>query len=129
MSRRSMLLVLGMLLVACGGGDPQGVEGNRPPPRTPTESPSPEEDCPAQTTIIMNTRSFDPTCVEVAKGDTLRLQNDSDIRHSFTLDRPKVDFDVMAGDLADFTLGDLKKRQYRFDYKYHSGMFVDVVVT
>jgi plastocyanin len=78
--------------------------------------------------IAMNTRTFDPDCVEVARGDTLTIENRSEIRHSFTLGK-RVDFDVLAGELGEFEVVDLKKREYRFFCKYHSGMFVDVVVT
>jgi plastocyanin len=130
--RRSMILVaLGMLLVACGGGGPEGVEGNRPPLRTPTESPSPspEEECPAQTTLVMNTRSFDPICLEVAKGATLRLENNSNVPHTFTLDKPKVDVVVPPGESGEYEVTDLKRKEYRFHCRYHLVMVVDVVVT
>ena len=76
----------------------------------------------------MNSRTFDPDCVEVATGETLTIENRSDSRHSFTLGK-KVDFDVLAGESEEFEVVDLKKKEYRFFCKYHSGMFLDVVVT
>ena len=123
MRRRLLVMAVGALLVACGGGG-TGAE----PMATPSPSPPAEEECPAQTTIAMNTRTFDPDCVEVAKGETLTIENRSEIRHSFTLGK-RVDFDVLAGETGEFEVVDLKKKEYRFFCKYHSGMFVDVVVT
>jgi plastocyanin len=126
MRRHSFVLAMTLLLAACGGG---GAATQPTSPTAETTTPPPEEECPAQTTITMNSRSFDPDCVEVARGDTLTIQNASDNRHSFTLDKPKVDFDVLAGESGEFEVVGLKKRQYCFYCKYHPGMFVDVVVT
>ncbi|MGH2682922.1 MAG: cupredoxin domain-containing protein [Actinomycetota bacterium] len=122
-------MVLPLLLAACAGGGRE--EATRPAqsPTTPSPPPPPEEECPAQTTITMNSRSFDPTCVEVAKGDTLTLENPSGALHSFTLDKPKVDLDVEADESGTYEVEGLKLRDYRFYCKYHAGMFVDVRVT
>jgi plastocyanin len=125
MRSRLLALVVGVLLVACGGGGGTQAE---PEQNSPSPSPSPEDECPAQTTIAMNTRTFDPDCVEVAAGDTLTIENRSSIRHSFTLGK-KVDFDVLAGETGEFEVVDLKKKEYRFFCKYHTAMFVEVVVT
>jgi plastocyanin len=126
-TRSVISVVVALLLAGCGGGGTQSQAS--PSPTVQTTTPPPEEECPAQTTILMNNRSFDPLCVEVAKGDTLTIQSNSEARHSFTLDKPKVDFDVLEGELAEFEVVDLKKKQYRFYCKYHTAMFVDVVVT
>jgi plastocyanin len=123
MRRQAFVLALGLFLAACGGGGTGATQAM--PPETTT--PPPEDECPAQTMIVMNARSFDPICVEVARGDTLTIENPDDHRHSFTLGK-KVDLDVPPGEFKEFEV-DLKRKQYHFTCKYHAGMFVDVVVT
>jgi len=92
----TVVLVLGLLLMACSSDDGEG-SGD-------TSSPAPTGGG-AGTTIVAEGFAFNPDSVDVNAGEvTLTVENKDSAEHTFTLDDGSSDTDLPAGETVTITL-------------------------
>ncbi|NQW22519.1 MAG: cupredoxin domain-containing protein [SAR202 cluster bacterium] len=91
----AMLMVIGLLAAACGGGEPEDIDI----PVTITEG------------------KMSPETIKVKQGDTVTLQIDADVPGEFHLHTYDIESDIPGGETADFLF--VADATGRFKITYH----------
>ena len=73
--------------------------------------------------------AFSPTSLTVSSGDTIRLTNEDDAKHNFTVEEAGIDEDVDAGAATTVSLDGVEAGSYGFVCEFHPSMKGTLEVT
>jgi len=121
--------VLVLTMAACSSddsGDGGGGDGGAPPAEENGADTGGGGGGGADLTTV-NT-AFDPTDLEVASGDSITVQNDDPIGHTFTVEETAIDEVLAGGSSVDVTI-DLDAGEYGFVCTIHPSMTGTLTVT
>jgi plastocyanin len=78
----------------------------------------------AESTVVMDEFVYLPDCVEASAGTELKLVNDGQTPHTFTVesDAETAEVDVASGERATLTVPDLTAGTYQVSCTYHPQM-------
>jgi plastocyanin len=122
MKARVLSVVLGgaLVLAACGGGGDAGSDGTAPP-ATGAGGTS------TTTTVTLRDNEFAPADPVVGNG-TLRLVNEGESPHTFTVDGADIDVEVEAGSKATASI-DLEPGTYTVFCQFHRSQGMETTMT
>ncbi len=112
-------LVVGTMLLAVAGIGCSGEDAADPPACT---TPA------ATTSVTMDDFSYDPSCIGVAEGATVSLDNAGSLPHTFTLENTEVDVDVAAEEQGSADLEGVAAGTYTVICTYHPQMKATIQV-
>jgi plastocyanin len=135
LSLLAMVVALGLVAAACGGGDEATGDGNGSPTPTETETEGgtitingdtannkgTKEVTGDETELELDDFYFEPTIIKAAPGTDFKLElfNESNNLHNLSLDDQNIDQDVAAGETVDVMLTIPDSGQLEFYCKYH----------
>jgi plastocyanin len=87
------------------------------------EAPPPCEDPVTADTATMGELYFEPACLQASNGDTIRIVNDGDVIHTYTVRGTDVEANLEGGGEGDLTIEGLTAGTvYEVVCIYHSDM-------
>jgi plastocyanin len=133
----ALVLALGLVAAACGGGEETPSGGNTTGAPSPTETEAEggtitingdtannkgtKEVTGDETEVEMDDFYFEPTIIKAAPGTDFKVElfNESNNLHNFSLDDQNIDQDVEAGENFDVMVTIPDSGQLEFYCKYH----------
>jgi plastocyanin len=86
-----------------------------------SSSESSDDAADAAATVTIENQAFSPDSLTVASGDTIEVNNEDGVRHTFTSDDAGFDTEVPGGD-SDTAVVDAEPGTYEFRCTIHSTM-------
>jgi plastocyanin len=126
----SLVAVLALVGVACGGDDEPEDGGTTPQTdEETTETSEPTDDGGGGTLVTANNFAFTPSELTVASGGTIAARNGNPITpHTFTVEETDIDVSLAAGSSEDVPI-DLDPGEYGFVCTIHGQMTGTLTVT
>jgi len=115
-----MILVLGLLLVACSSETESTVNIEV------SQESNVEAATPQIKTVTIQDLKFNPVDVEISAGDTIEWVNLDDVAHTVTLENGDFDREIGIGATITYTFSEADV--YRYFCRYHPGMQGSVIV-
>ncbi len=135
--RPARLVVVALLVAACGGGASSSPTPSAPATSAPPTSPSPASEAPASApaalacapgtvagaaTVTIKNFAYDPTPVTVKVGEAVTFQNEDGVPHTATMLDGVCDSGTISGGGGSATLVFTAPGKYRYHCRIHPTM-------
>ncbi len=135
--RPARLVVVALLVAACGGGASSSPTPSAPATSAPPTSPSPASEAPASApaalacapgtvagaaTVTIKSFAYDPTPVTVKVGEAVTFQNEDGVPHTATMLDGVCDSGTISGGGGSATLVFTAPGTYRYHCRIHPTM-------